>query len=197
VLLAEAYVQDALRCFPAVTTALVGIGAIEPSRMLASSGNVFSPQALNTLEQQGAVGDICMRFFNQHGHPVHTNLDKRVISIELEQLRSVPRVIGVAGGHRKTAAIRGALVGRWVNVLITDHETAVRLLEMGPGSLAEETVARVVGEPAETLSRTTNPAAGKARARKPAVAKKSRDTTKLSNATKLSKKVQSTNDRNN
>jgi len=37
-------------------------------------------------------------------------------------------VVGVAGGRRKTAAIRGALQGGWINVLITDRGTAERLL---------------------------------------------------------------------
>jgi DNA-binding transcriptional regulator LsrR (DeoR family) len=160
VLLAESYVQDAIRCFPSVTTALVGIGAVEPSKMLASSGNVFSPQALQSLEEHGAVGDICMRFFNQHGHPVRTALDDRVISMELEQLRGVPRVVAVAGGPRKTAAIRGALVGRWANVLITDHETAIRLLELGP-ALPDERSS--LGEPVPTRKRGTTAKQGASR----------------------------------
>jgi hypothetical protein len=37
-------------------------------------------------------------------------------------------VVGIAGGRRKFAAIRGALRGRRVNVLITDRSTAERLV---------------------------------------------------------------------
>lgn len=47
----------------------------------------------------------------------------------LQQLRKVDRVVGVAGGVRKTAAIRAALRGGLVNVLITDRFTAERLLQ--------------------------------------------------------------------
>jgi DNA-binding transcriptional regulator LsrR (DeoR family) len=40
----------------------------------------------------------------------------------------VERRIGVAGGAAKLAAIRGAVRGRWINILITDVEVARALL---------------------------------------------------------------------
>ena len=39
-------------------------------------------------------------------------------------------VVGIAGGKRKTAAIRGALAGGWINTLITDRSTAERLIHL-------------------------------------------------------------------
>ncbi|MCJ7736289.1 MAG: sugar-binding domain-containing protein, partial [Anaerolineae bacterium] len=47
-----------------------------------------------------------------------------VIGMSLEQLTRVQRSVGVAGGKRKHAAIRGALLGGFINVLITDRFTA-------------------------------------------------------------------------
>jgi DNA-binding transcriptional regulator LsrR (DeoR family) len=129
VMLKDRYVQEAVALFKSVTVALVGIGAVEPSKLLASSGNVFSPHELQQLSRRGAVGDICLRFFDALGKPVPTLLNDRVISMELDALRRVPRIVGIAGGRRKTAAIRGALAGRWINVLITDRGTAERLLK--------------------------------------------------------------------
>ena len=38
------------------------------------------------------------------------------------------RAIGIAGGLRKFEAIRGALRGRLINILVTDQFTAERLL---------------------------------------------------------------------
>jgi len=129
VLMRDQFVQEAMARFKTVNVALVGIGAVEPSKMLAASGNVFSAQELKLLSNKGAVGDICLRFFDAEGRPVVTPLNDRVISMELNELRQVPRVIGVAGGRRKTAAIRGALAGKLINVLITDRAMAERLLE--------------------------------------------------------------------
>jgi DNA-binding transcriptional regulator LsrR (DeoR family) len=128
VLMKDRYVEEALRLMNKVTLALVGIGAIEPSRMLAESGNVFSPKELQALSAQGAVGDICLRFFDKDGAPVATPLDNRVIGMDLDQLRKSQRVVGVAGGKRKIVAIRGALQARLISVLITDRNTAQRLL---------------------------------------------------------------------
>jgi DNA-binding transcriptional regulator LsrR (DeoR family) len=128
-LLQDQYVKEAVGAFDAVTLALVGIGALEPSQLLQSSGNIFSESELAELGRRGAVGDVCLRFFDAAGRPVASEVDRRVIGITLEQLRAVDRSVGVAGGERKYAAIRGAVRGAWVNVLVTDHLTAARLVD--------------------------------------------------------------------
>lgn len=127
ILMADDVTQQAVRLFDSVTTALVGIGALDPSPLLAQSGNIFSPNELDLLRAESAVGDILLRFFDRNGALVETGLEKRVISMSLEQLSRVNRAIGVAGGSRKYAGILGALRGRWVNILVTDHFTAERL----------------------------------------------------------------------
>ncbi|MEZ0167150.1 sugar-binding transcriptional regulator [Microvirga sp. TS319] len=132
VVLGDSYVRSTMDQFRRVTVALVGIGALQPSVMLANSGNTFTHEELQDLERRGAVGDICVRFFDRHGRPMDGPLDERVIGISLEELRSVPRVIGVAGGARKATAIRAALLGGYVDVLITDRFTAERLAEDQP-----------------------------------------------------------------
>jgi DNA-binding transcriptional regulator LsrR (DeoR family) len=129
VLLDDIYVQQALELFNQVTLALVGIGAVQPSSLLAASGNIFSEEEQNLLASYKAVGDILLRFFDSDGKPVKTFLDNRVVSMSLEQLRRVDRAIGVAGGRRKFAAIRGALRGRLINILITDRFTAEQLVK--------------------------------------------------------------------
>lgn len=127
--LQDPYVASAISMFPKITLCLVGIGSVQPSDMLASSGNVFSQDELNDLRKLGAVGDICMRFFDGAGNPITNSTSDKVIGIELEQLRKVRRCVGVAGGARKVAAIRGAMRGGYINVLVTDINTAKALLE--------------------------------------------------------------------
>jgi DNA-binding transcriptional regulator LsrR (DeoR family) len=61
---------------------------------------------------------------------VKTPLSERVIGITLPQIKKARRVIALAGGKRKTNAILSALVGRWVNVLITDRYTAKAILDI-------------------------------------------------------------------
>jgi DNA-binding transcriptional regulator LsrR (DeoR family) len=126
-LLDDPFVAAAMRWMDEITLAIVGIGAPTPSKLLAASGNVFTEEELHELEELGAVGDICLRFFDADGVPIASALDERVIGLELEQLKRPKRAVGVAGGPRKFEAIQGALRGRFVNVLITDRFTAERL----------------------------------------------------------------------
>jgi DNA-binding transcriptional regulator LsrR (DeoR family) len=129
VLLADPYVNEAMALFQQVSLALVGIGTVEPSELLAESGNIFSGTELDILRGEGAVGDILLHFFDEYGQPIETSLNSRVISMSLPQLQQVDRAVGVAGGRRKQEAILGALRGNLINVLITDCYTAKRLLE--------------------------------------------------------------------
>ena len=126
----EPYVRQAIDLFSKVSVALVGIGATDPSPLLADSGNIYTSAELKQLRRAGAVGDICMRFFDRNGRPVVSPLDDQVIGITLPQLKRVKRVIAVAGGLRKKDAILAALRGGLIDVLITDHDVAAALAEV-------------------------------------------------------------------
>ena len=129
-LMSDPAVQQVSARWSELTTALVGIGALEPSPLLAQSGNAIAEADQEVLRSLGAVGDICLRFFDESGTLIESELDQKVIGIRPEQLMSVPRRIAVAGGIRKLAALRGALLGGWVNVLITDSVAAHELIRV-------------------------------------------------------------------
>ena len=126
-LLDDPFVAASMRWLDEITLAIVGVGALMPSKLLAASGNVFTEDELHELQELGAVGDICLRFFDADGVPVGSPLDERVIGIDLDRLKKPKRTVALAGGPRKFTAIQGALRGRFVNVLITDRFTAERL----------------------------------------------------------------------
>lgn len=128
ILARDASVREASALFDHLDLALVGIGSMEPSRLLASSGNVFSAEERAGLSRKGAVGDICFRFFDAQGQSIKSPLMQRVIGIEPGPLKKAGRVVGVAGGQRKVQAILAALRGGWIDVLITDRRTAESLL---------------------------------------------------------------------
>ena len=57
----------------------------------------------------------------------------RVLSVDGARLQALSRradrhVIAVAGGKAKLDAVRGALRGKFMNVLVTDHDVATALL---------------------------------------------------------------------
>ncbi|MGF3056412.1 sugar-binding transcriptional regulator [Microbacterium sp. YY-01] len=127
-LLADQGMRDVVRAWKELTLAVVGIGSIDPTDVLAESGNAFTDEELQFLRAEHAVGDICHRTFRLDGSAVTGHMDDRIIAIESADFLRVPRRIGVAGGPRKIDAIRGALAGEWVTTLVTDDITARALL---------------------------------------------------------------------
>jgi DNA-binding transcriptional regulator LsrR (DeoR family) len=112
-----------------ITVSLVGIGSLNPSPLLARSGNAVGASDLDALRRLGAVGDIALRYFDVAGTDIDSELQARVIGMSATQLRAVPRRIAVAGGAHKASAIRAAVLGGWVTVLITDTQVAAHLLD--------------------------------------------------------------------
>jgi DNA-binding transcriptional regulator LsrR (DeoR family) len=132
---ADPFVRYALQTFDEVTLALVGIAPAWGSGhegLATSFMGSFTPEEREALVRLGAAGFICHRFYDSHGAPLATPFDARLTAIAPEQLLRVERRVGITGGERRTAAIRSALEGAWVNVLIADQYTARRLLEERP-----------------------------------------------------------------
>lgn len=127
VMLADPFVRETMDLFGKITLAIIGIGAVAPSELLARSGNIFSPRELSSLNEAGVVGEISLRFFDGQGQAVKTPLDDRVIGMSLDDLRRTDRVMALAGGEAKTQAIKGALRQGIIDVLVTDKFTAARL----------------------------------------------------------------------
>ena len=126
--LSDPFTLQALKQGAAATLAFMGIGAPRPDSILIRQGTIVSWPELDALQRNGAVGDINLRYFDHHGHLIASDLNDAVIGLTLDEIGRVPRVVGVAGGAPKLKAIRAALEGRLVNVLVTDHLTAKRLL---------------------------------------------------------------------
>jgi DNA-binding transcriptional regulator LsrR (DeoR family) len=127
-LLADPQIADTLALGASADVAQVGIGVPVPGSAVAQAG-ILTQQEVEQLKAQGAVGDIALRFFDAHGRPVDHAINDRIIGLDLDQIRAIPRVIGVAGGDGKFEVIRAALRGRIIDVLVTDDRTAAGLLE--------------------------------------------------------------------
>jgi DNA-binding transcriptional regulator LsrR (DeoR family) len=127
VLTQDPHVRETMALFDRITVALLGIGSLEPSSWLVGSGNTLSIEELQSLEDKGAVGNICLRFYDANGEEIKNGFSSRVFGLELERLKSIPMVIGIACGKQKRRAILGALRGGWIKVLVTDQFTAESL----------------------------------------------------------------------
>lgn len=132
-LLAEPAIAEVLARAQTADIAMVGIGAVG----LGSSSAVLDGLGLTPAEHAafldaGPVGDTCCRFFDAEGSPVRGAVHDRVLAIELDQLRRIPTVIGVATGTEKAPGVRGAIRGGLVDGLITDASLALALLSAPP-----------------------------------------------------------------
>ena len=127
--LSDPAVRATIEAWGRVTTLLVGVGTFPASPLLAASGNALEKSEEQQLAKAGAVGEICLRYFDGEGNVMSPEIEERVISMDAKTMKQIPRRIGVAGGAKKLAAIRATVEGGWINVLITDSEIARQLLE--------------------------------------------------------------------
>lgn len=124
----EPSVQEISRMVRLASMTVVGIGGMSDDATILKNG-ILSKNDFLYLSMQGAVGDILSHFINKDGQPVHTGVEERLLSTSLENLRDMDNVVGVAAGASKLEAIRAVLTGGYLDVLVTDEETAVQLID--------------------------------------------------------------------
>lgn len=127
-LLTDSQISGTLALGEQANVGVFGIGIPAQGAVMTRAG-ILAPDEIARLMEEGAVGDIALRFFDRAGRPVQQPVDERIIGLTLEQIRKIPRRIGVAGGAGKLDVIRAALLGGYINVLVTDALTANGLLQ--------------------------------------------------------------------
>lgn len=125
----KAFLQDdniaeCIKYWSMMDIALVGIGRIRFNDPL------FSARIKNSQLRTGRriVADICGRFIDEDGNIVPEEPDV-LMSIDLNELRQTKTIVAVAGGKGKETAIKAAVSGGWVDVLITDEWIAQKLCD--------------------------------------------------------------------
>lgn len=124
--LASDQIQSVWQRLRKADAALVGVGPLENSVYI--ERGVLSATDVAQLRTAGAVGEICGRFFDAKGKECTSPWRNRAISVELEQLRKIPQVIGIAAGPERATAVAGALRGGLLKTLLIDESGAQALL---------------------------------------------------------------------
>ena len=125
----EESVQQISRMISHAELSVVGIGSMDMSATIFHSG-VLNNNDLLYLSMKGAKGDVLSHFLDSEGNPVSSPIEDRLIATSLDKLRNLHHVIGVAAGKVKAEAIRSALKGHFLDILITDTDTAQAIQEM-------------------------------------------------------------------
>lgn len=108
--------------------AIFGLGS--PGMTLpAISAGIILESELTELQENGAVGDICLQFINSKGKIVNSDLNSRVVALPLEKIKKIPKVVGVAAGVQKTEITKAALMGGYLDVLIVDSLLGEKLIK--------------------------------------------------------------------
>lgn len=131
-LLAEPQLAASLALAHATDICLLGVGSF-----LSGTTEVFLQQANATAEEiaeardKGVVGQLAGRFFDRNGAQVDLAIHRRLVSLELQDLREARTIVVVASGADKRDAVAGAIRGGLVDVLICDQPLAEALLADG------------------------------------------------------------------
>lgn len=126
-LIDDLQVNKTLQLAARADIAVVGLGLFGPGSSILNRDHILSGKDQILLESWKVMGDISLRFFNDQGQFITTEIDDRIVGLNIDQLQKIPRIIGVAGGKDKYPVIRAALKGKLIHVLITDHQTAEKL----------------------------------------------------------------------
>ena len=109
--------------------ALVGIGTVSDANYSSLyQGGHITLETLQKLRDDGAVGDVGGVHIDIEGNVAGGDFNKRMVGISAGDLLAIPTRLAVAGGVAKSDAILGALRGGYVNLLVTDSETAEAVL---------------------------------------------------------------------
>lgn len=130
VLLGQKGVKEVFDLANAADLLLAGIGTAEQEASLVATGMIEKDE-MEAVKRGGGVGELLGHFFDADGRPFETGLSNRALALGREQIRD-RRIVAVAGGKVKIAAMRSILRSGYLKGLITDERSARTLMEESP-----------------------------------------------------------------
>jgi DNA-binding transcriptional regulator LsrR (DeoR family) len=122
-------VARAFEQFPHVTKAVVGVGLWQNG--YSTLYDALGGRDRDELRGRGAFADLSGAVINVKGEPVTSDITDRMIRIEMDELRKIRDVIGIAYQAEKAPAVRAAINSGIVNSLVLDARVAEALLDLG------------------------------------------------------------------
>lgn len=123
-------IEEVLAEGTACDVAVVGAGGLLPASTIVEAG-YFELEEFLDLEERGVVGEICCHFLDAAGNPCLPEFSERIVGLTLDQLKAIPKVVGIATGAEKAPSLAAVLKGGYMDILICDQELARALLREG------------------------------------------------------------------
>ena len=115
--------------FQKLDTLIMGIGIPQRVESTLVRAGYITGENLEKFARDGMAGDIALHFFDEDGATEKFRaFNDRVAGMPLETMKKVRNRIGIAGGENRAEAIRGAIKGGFINMLITNIDAAEKLL---------------------------------------------------------------------
>ncbi|EDS72700.1 sugar-binding transcriptional regulator [Anaerofustis stercorihominis] len=84
----------------------------------------LNPRDYSELKEKGAVGNICLNYFDKEGNKIDCDFNNRVMAIDIDSIKRSKNVVCITGGEDKHEAILAALKGKYIDTLVIDKDTA-------------------------------------------------------------------------
>jgi len=126
VLLEQRGVREVFEMAGRASLKVAGIGTVDRGAQLVSSGMIEAGE-IAEVAAAGGVGELLGHFFDAGGRMIATTLSARTLSAAPGDAFS-GRMVAIAGGADKVAAIAAVLQSRRLTGLVTDELTAKALL---------------------------------------------------------------------
>jgi deoxyribonucleoside regulator len=122
-LLADSALRATTRFWGDMQVAIVGMAG-DPRIASGTVMDRLDKLGRERIAAKGAVGDVAGHLVRIDGSFVEDEWERRTISMSVEAMRHVPRVIGIAAGSNKVDTIIGGARSGLLHVLVTDEPTA-------------------------------------------------------------------------
>ena len=151
IFLKQSMVRDVFERGAKVDLALLSVGELTHPNTVMQVGLISNAEATSLLKS-GAVGDFCLHWIDATGEVIDHPLNRRVIALPPSKLKNIPCVVLASGGRSKVTVLHGALFAGFVNVLVTDEQTARGVLDRADGRRQQLPLSQSAGAQRKTGS---------------------------------------------
>ena len=82
------------------------------------------------LKNVKTLGDILVNFFDVDGNQIIVNQENKIVSVDLDKLKKISKVLCLAGGPDKVQGLKMVIDKKIIKGLVTDSNTAKKLIDL-------------------------------------------------------------------
>lgn len=125
-IIADPMIQKVFEYAKKADFTVVSVGNVSTSTFL--DLGIIGRSESEEMKELGVIGDIGGWFLDKKGKILDLEIHKRVVGPDLMEISQDSKMVLMAGADSKKEAIKAALMGNWIDVLITDEEVATYLI---------------------------------------------------------------------